>query len=617
MRMRCRGITMRNGLVRARLMGSIAALAALSLSSAVMAGQCQQRKIGELPIEMSGSLPIVSTKINGTAVRFFLSAGSAYSMIWSDAARRYQLPITKGYIATVNTFEFLGVPFSNVQFTIRNSSADDPAGFIGQNVLQISDEEYDLANGVVRFFKPLGCDQQPLAYWATTIPYTSVPLQSKFEGFLTLVATSVVNGRDITAWLSTGSPRSYLSLDAAARIGITPTSPGVTYVATTGLGKVWSAPVDSFQLGGEKVGHTHLLFVEYARMPYDMVLGNDFFLSHRIYVAYGQNKLYFTYNGGPLFNLDLPQVLAGKETPPATLDLSAHAASTTGGQAEPGAPNDADGFRREGMAYAAMREFDRALADLTRACGIAPTDAENYYDRGTIYWQAEQFKAALDDFSTAIRLQPGDMDAHLARAQLLRLHPDANPAATSADIETDLAAASRLAAPDAAVRLSLYFEYQEIRDYSAALSQINQWLDKHPVKNDQALGLNDRCWLRASANRDLREALDDCNHALDLASNGMDILDSRGLVNLRLGNDEAAESDYNMSLDLNPQMATSLYGRGLARLRMGERSLAQGDLAAAAKLDSGIAKRFEKMGLVPAGLPASSEPSSSTNAKNQ
>ena len=34
-----------------------------------------------------------------------------------------------------------------------------------------------------------------------------------------------------------------------------------------------------------------------------MLIGADFFLSHRIYVASSQRKLYFTYNGGPVFNL--------------------------------------------------------------------------------------------------------------------------------------------------------------------------------------------------------------------------------------------------------------------------------------------------------------------------
>jgi hypothetical protein len=34
-----------------------------------------------------------------------------------------------------------------------------------------------------------------------------------------------------------------------------------------------------------------------VKMPFDMIIGADFFLSHRIYVASSQHKLYFTYNG--------------------------------------------------------------------------------------------------------------------------------------------------------------------------------------------------------------------------------------------------------------------------------------------------------------------------------
>ena len=35
-----------------------------------------------------------------------------------------------------------------------------------------------------------------------------------------------------------------------------------------------------------------------------MLLGSDFFLAHHIYVAYSQDKVYFTYNGGPVFDLN-------------------------------------------------------------------------------------------------------------------------------------------------------------------------------------------------------------------------------------------------------------------------------------------------------------------------
>ena len=33
----------------------------------------------------------------------------------------------------------------------------------------------------------------------------------------------------------------------------------------------------------------------------DMVIGADFFMAHRVYVARSQKKIYFTYKSGPIF----------------------------------------------------------------------------------------------------------------------------------------------------------------------------------------------------------------------------------------------------------------------------------------------------------------------------
>jgi tetratricopeptide (TPR) repeat protein len=116
------------------------------------------------------------------------------------------------------------------------------------------------------------------------------------------------------------------------------------------------------------------------------------------------------------------------------------------------------------------------------------------------------------------------------------------------------------------------------------------------------------------ANRDLHEAMADCDQALyfrpyapeetgtlvrESLSDDPDILDSRGLVYLRLGNPEDAKHDYDSALRANPRMSSSLYGRGLAELQLGENTQGHADLAAATKLDSGIVKRFADMGLTP------------------
>jgi tetratricopeptide (TPR) repeat protein len=610
------------------------------------AGRCQLQQLGVLPVDMHNSQPLVWAEINGVKARFELDSGAFYSTIFRDAATQYRLRITpaaggrlyitgiggseKAQIATADSFEFLGVPLQKVGFlVVDQGSWGDLEGLLGQNLLHISDIEYDLANGIVRFIKPVGCAHQPLAYWATATPYSSVELKYMDVLHSGLLATAIVNGHSITVSFDTGSPRSVLSLQAAARAGITTSGPGVTFLGLAGgigpaSSKVWVAPLATFQLGGEKVEHAHLLIGDLGpvlpigyvgeRLP-DMLLGEDFFLSHRIYVAYSQHKLYFTYNGGPLFNLNIPQVASGEAKPPATEgNNSSQASATTAAQLGADAPTDADGFKRRGMAYASMREFDRALADLTRACELAPGDAENHYERGMVYMQDKEFESALKDFDTAIAQQPDDIDARLARAELLQSHPDTDPTAPATQIRSDLDAVSRLAPPAADVRLRLNDLYNKLGDYPDALQQIDEWLDRHRLESEQATGLNDRCYTRATANRDLQQALDDCNRALALrpyaqASTGTlvsrplatdpDILDSRGLVYLRLGNLKDAIRDYDSALRANPNMSTSLYGRGLAELRAGLKTRGQADLAAAEKMDGGIARQFAGMGLKP------------------
>jgi len=629
--------------VRISHLGYVVAVAAFSLSTGIAAANCQLQQIATLPVDMQGLRPIVSTKINGVAARFILDSGVFYSTIGRDFAAQYKLPISslqggrslyvggvggreRAEVATVNSFEFAGASLSKVQFIVIDQGS---MSLLGQNLLRLSDVEYDLANGIVRFLKPVGCGRQPLAYWAVSTPFSFVKLQYMDAAESQLRATATINGHDVTVWFDTGASQSVLSLQAAERAGIAPNSPGVTFLGLSGgIGpastKVWSAAIDTFQLGGEKVQHTHVLIAdlepgreagELAEGMPDMLLGADFFLSHRIYVAYGQYKLYFTYNGGPLFNLNLPQFTSGGTEPPASSAATSPASPTTGEQPGSDAPTDADGFRRRGLAFASMREFDRALSDLTHACDLAPRDAGSHYDRGIVYLEDGQFKPALQDFSTALTLLPSDIDAHLERAQLLQLHPDVDPTGAAAEVKSDLDAVNRLAAPDAGVRLALGRLYGDSGDYSAGIEQINQWLSHHPLENDQATGLNSRCWLRATSNRDLQEALDDCNHALSLrpvappttgtligrslAQDDPAVLDSRGLVYLRLGNLESAIHDYDSALRTDPNMPTSLYGRGLAELRQGEKAQGQADLAAAEKLDTGVAQLFAKMGLAP------------------
>ncbi len=167
-----------------------------------------------------------------------------------------------------------------------------------------------------------------------------------------------------------------------------------------------------------------------------MLLGSDFFLAHHIYAAYSQNKVYFTYNGGPVFDVNALQPAQAK---------SMGATPAAGGGP---APPDAAGFMRRGLAASSRGELPQAISDLTQACQLEPTDAECHYRRGLVYWRNAQPQLALADFTAAIQRQPGDFDAYLARAQLeLAKQPDA--------AQTDLDAVDRLAPQQANLRLQL------------------------------------------------------------------------------------------------------------------------------------------------------------------
>ena len=106
----------------------------------------------------------------------------------------------------------------------------------------------------------------------------------------------------------------------AARAGVTPDTPGaVSDGLFGGIGperkSAWIAPFDSFALGAERINHTRLRFGDLDNVQADMLLGVDFFLSHRIFISNSLSKAFISYVGGPVFNLDTATTIAPAGSP--------------------------------------------------------------------------------------------------------------------------------------------------------------------------------------------------------------------------------------------------------------------------------------------------------------
>jgi tetratricopeptide (TPR) repeat protein len=580
---------------------------------------CKYGRAGDLPVTMEGMQPLVHAAINGKDALFLADSGAFFSILTTAGARQFDLPLehanpafalsgiggdAQAWVTTVPTFTIFKLDLRKVPFLVADNDLPHGAiGVLGQNVLGLGDVEYDLASGVIRILRAHGdCRKAALAYWANDkgLPYSEIDIEfARVENPRT-TGEAYLNGSKIRVEFDTGASASVLSLDAARRAGVTPDSPGVIAGGTLGGGgrrtvRTWIAPFASFKIGDEEIRNTHLRIGD-MHLGIDMLIGADFFLSHHILAANSQGKLYFTYNGGPVFNLTTVEVPPPSAAEPAATDTpqpAEPATAPTAAQRAQAGQLDAAGYARRGSASTSRRDYGTAIADLTKAIELDPTQADFFYERGTAYEAQGQTDKALGDFSQAIKLKPDDVPALMARAEL---HAHRNDPADT--VRPDLDAADRAAPKAGEMRLTLGDLYESLRDHPAAIAQYDDWISSRNRDDIQMPhARNIRCWARALADRDLDKALDDCNFAVRSNAKEASYRDSRGLVYLRQGKYEKAVADYDVALSLNPKAAWSLYGRGLAKQRLGQSAAGHADIAAAKALFPKIAEIAASYGL--------------------
>jgi tetratricopeptide (TPR) repeat protein len=79
------------------------------------------------------------------------------------------------------------------------------------------------------------------------------------------------------------------------------------------------------------------------------------------------------------------------------------------------APNDAEAYYNRGLAYQLKKEYDKAIADYTKAIEINPNDAEAYNNRGLAYGSKKEYDKAIADYTKAIEINPKYAEAYYNR----------------------------------------------------------------------------------------------------------------------------------------------------------------------------------------------------------
>jgi len=579
-----------------------AAAAFLTLGAGPAEAACTVSKMLDLPVTLSGGYrPMVAASVNGVESRFIADSGAFYSIISPGAAAAAKLKLSPAppwyrisglggeasvSLATVKDFTIAGVALHNLDFIVGGTDVG-ATGLLGQNVLGLGDVEYDLPHGMIRLFRSRDCGSKALAYWAGqggSFSETPVDLMNEHQRHTLLHVT--INGVSFKALLDTGAPNTSLSLRAAEKIGLHPGDAEMREIgASTGLGhkavRSWSAPVKTFGIADEEIRNVRLQVLDASGFAgeAEVVVGGDFIISHRIYVDNSAHRMFFSYAGGTVFARDASYRPKGGEAaaPPPSADKTD--------------PADAEGFSRRGAVALVQRDFAHAVADFSRAIELAPKDPRFLLQRAEAYGRSGRTALSAADLNRAIELEPGNVAARIQRARLRAAIAERDGALA------DLDAAARALPGPTNERLAIGSAYTNLEAYDRAVGQFDLWLAAHPEDAARAQGLNGRCWARALWGRDLDKALSDCNAALKQRPGSAQMLDSRGLVRLRLKQYDAAIADYDEALRQAPKMAWSLYGRGLARRATGHAAEAEADIRAALAVQPDIAERAKRSGI--------------------
>ena len=571
-----------------------AALTASTLAGPARADGCKVNRIAELSVTMQGLRPIVTTLINGRPAPFILDSGAFHSTISAATARElglretampgFQLRGVNGSttagVTTVKDFTLAGTTIHNVEFVVGGTDVG-ATGLFGQNILGLGDVEYDLPDGAVRLFKSQGCNKTGMAYWTGGKPFFSIAIESLEAARRHTSGIVELDGAKLRADFDTGAARTVMSLKAAARAGVKPGDPGVERAGwDTGLGgrvaRGWIGHFKLLKIGDEELRNVRLRISD-IDFDGDMLLGADFFVSHRLYVSNAQRRIYFTYTGGRVFD-------TGARADPAGPVVAQ-------GGTPASDPTDAEGWSRHGAMRETQRDLPGAIADFARAVALAPADPRYTLQRAFAYAAARRPVLAMHDLDTTLQLAPGDAPARLLRAQL-RARSGDNPGAVT-DLDQLAAALPR----ENANRLELGQLYSTTDAFEKAVAQFDLWLAAHPEDAHRATALNGRCWARALWGHDLGKARGDCDAAVRAVAGNAGYLDSRGLVWLRLGDDDRAIADFDAALAMQPRLAWSLYGRALAERHKGLAERSDRDMAAAVAVVGDIAERAARYGV--------------------
>lgn len=275
---------------------------------------CSYRQVAQIPLRDVGGYILGTLQINGHMVSVIIDTGSEGSLISRRGAEQLHLPIdlaqqtilfgSKGqHKMTRNVFikniqlgnydlEDLSIPIGNLPQYPRVSPPI--IGLIGGDILSNFDLEFALHAKTLTLWEihshSMLCRVPP--FWLKK--GYSVPLDQK--GYRVFTAVKV-DQFPLTALIDTGARSRIISLEKVKEMGIQSSDldsrPGGLASAIGSKDVIYHwYPFHRFEIGQE-VELKPTLTVSFLQDEADMLIGSDWFASHKIWISYQRKTLYF------------------------------------------------------------------------------------------------------------------------------------------------------------------------------------------------------------------------------------------------------------------------------------------------------------------------------------
>ncbi len=324
-----------------RARGVAGVLATFWVGSVAFAG-CSLERIASLPVDVANNRPEVTGTYAGHPVEILIDTGAMLSFVTQSGAARLGLAVEAAPGVTfygvggkerigetwIESLAFGQLRIRHVEMAVVRPplapGEKAPDFVIGEDIFARYAMELDFPDGKLRLWEPHGCQPEQLAYW--TPNYSMAKLVDARSDAPAIRATLLLDGKPVPATFDTGAPTSWITrrvLDALnipaeavdRHAGAVPGMDGrpirneIVTLGTLALGD--NETVRNVKL---RVGHLFardqrsVIGSRIPRQVFDpeMLIGSDFFRSHRVMVWFGAARMFFSYQGGPVFQAVAP-----------------------------------------------------------------------------------------------------------------------------------------------------------------------------------------------------------------------------------------------------------------------------------------------------------------------